>query len=245
MSATTELCWTPPAVEQAVNFGTGSTPWAAALVCAVALGAWASVACAAPPSSPPVEVITLSDKVGLMPAEVSAADKSLDAKPASSMSSSLRAGSANKEVHAGSGAPHADAPFPHQKAPTQASPAPAEEKAAAHSPSTGVYLVKRGDTLDKVVQKALGDSPLKSELLKRELVALNPEAFTKGSQKILKSGVLLKLPNNDDLLRSQLGQGQTSSAQGSYKQFVGYETYPDVIINPQGQEKRKTWVQYP
>jgi hypothetical protein len=57
--------------------------------------------------------------------------------------------------------------------------------------------------------------------------------------------VLLKLPNNDDLLRSQLGQGQTSSAQGSYKQFVGYETYPDVIINPQGQEKRKTWVQYP
>ena len=180
-----------------------------------------------------------------MPADVSAADKSLDAKPASSMSSSLRAGSANKEVHAGSGAPHADAPFPHQKAPTQASPAPAEVKAAAHSPSTGVYLVKRGDTLDKVVQKALGDSPLKSELLKRELVALNPEAFTKGSQKILKSGVLLKLPNNDDLLRSQLGQGQTSSAQGSYKQFVGYETYPDVIINPQGQEKRKTWVQYP
>ena len=57
--------------------------------------------------------------------------------------------------------------------------------------------------------------------------------------------MLLKLPNNDDLLRSQLGQGQTSSAQGSYKQFVGYETYPDVIINPQGQEKRKTWVQYP
>ena len=211
----------------------------------VALGCCASGANAATPSSPPLEVITLSDK-GLLPPE-SSDDKSPASKPASSLSSGLRVGSVSKDVHKEADAPRADSPFPAKKAPAPApaSAAPVSSPPAASASQPTTYLVKSGDTLDKVVQKALGDSPLKSDILKREIVALNPDAFSKGSQKILKSGVYLKLPNNDDLLRSQLGLGQSSSQQGSRKQFVGYETYPDVIINPQGMEKRKSWVQFP
>ncbi len=209
----------------------------------VALSCCASGAIAATPSSPPLEVITLSDK-GLLPPE-SSDDKSAASKPTSSLSSGLRVGSGSKDVHKEADAPRADSPFPAKKAPAPASAAPASSPPAVSASQPTTYLVKSGDTLDKVVQKALGDSPLKSEILKREIVALNPDAFSKGSQKILKSGVHLKLPNNDDLLRSQLGLGQSSSQQGSRKQFVGYETYPDVIINPQGMEKRKSWVQFP
>jgi Tfp pilus assembly protein FimV len=170
-------------------------------------------------------------------------------KPASSMSSSLKAAPVNKDLHKDSDVPRADAPFPKQKASTPASmPDSAtmpSAMASSNSASTpGTYRVKKGDTLDKVVQKALGDSPLKSEILKREIVAMNPDALTKGNPKILKVGALLNLPNNDDLLRKQLGMG-TSSSPGARRQFVGYETYPDVIINPQGMEKRKGWVQFP
>ena len=210
----------------------------------LALGCYSAGSFAATQSSPPLEVITLSDK-GLLPPEGSGEDKSAAQKSASSLSSSLRAGSASKDLHKDSDGPRADAPFPSKKA-SMAAPASVSTTSSAGSYShTSTYVVKKGDTLDKVVQKTLGDSPLKSEILKREIIALNPDAFTKGSQKILKSGVTLTLPSNDDLLRSQLGMAQSSSQQGSHKQFVGYETYPDVIINPQGMEKRKSWVQFP
>ncbi len=203
------------------------------------VGCFALTANAASSGSPPLEVITLSDK-GLLPPAASSEDKS-DLKPVTSTSAVVRASNANKELHSDSGALRADAPFPNKKAP--AAPAAAATRAATNVAQPATYLVKSGDTLDKVVQKALGDSPLKSDILKREIAALNPDAFSKGSQKILKTGVLLKLPNNDDLLRNQLGQ--TSRANGSNKQFVGYETYPDVVLNPQGLERRKSWVQYP
>ncbi len=202
------------------------------------MGCFALSANAASSGSPPLEVITLSDK-GLLPA-ASSEDKP-DLKPVGSTAAVLRASSANKEPHSDSGALRADAPFPNKKAPAQAAAAPTGSSSSVAAPAT--YLVKSGDTLDKVVQKALGDSPLKSDILKREIAALNPDAFSKGSQKILKTGVLLKLPNNDDLLRSQLGQ--TAQSNGSRKQLVGYETYPDIVLNPQGLEKRKSWVQYP
>lgn len=243
MSGTTQRGFAVEPHSQLLGRASRSGPVSCLILALVALGCCASSATSATPSSPPLEVITLSDK-GLLPPE-SSEDKSAASKLSSSLSSGLRMGSGSKDVQKQADAPRADSPFPAKKAPALVSAAPVSSPPTASTSQAATYWVKSGDTLDKVVQKALGDSPLKSEILKREIVALNPDAFSKGSQKILKSGVHLKLPNNDDLLRSQLGLGQSSSKEGTRKQFVGYETYPDVIINPQGMEKRKSWVQFP
>lgn len=238
MSRTTQRGLSLKPHPQALNAVVRTACVSGLVLSAWVMGCFAISANAASSGSPPLEVITLTDK-GLLPA--SSSEDKPDLKPVSSTGAVLRASSANKELHSDSSALRADAPFPHKKAPAPAAAAPTHAATPVAAPAT--YLVKSGDTLDKVVQKALGDSPLKSDILKREIAALNPDAFSKGSQKILKTGVLLKLPNNDDLLRSQLGQ--TAQANGSRKQFVGYETYPDIVLNPQGLEKRKSWVQYP
>lgn len=72
------------------------------------------------------------------------------------------------------------------------------------APTAQTYRVKPGDTLDKVIRQTLVDSPLKVELLRKAYVQQNPQAFVKTSPPILKSGVVLAVPNHDDLLRQYL-----------------------------------------
>ena len=66
------------------------------------------------------------------------------------------------------------------------------------------YRVKSGDTLDKVIRHTLADSPLKIELLRQAYIAQNPQAFIKTSPPVLRAGVVLAVPNHDDLLRQYL-----------------------------------------
>jgi len=73
--------------------------------------------------------------------------------------------------------------------------------AASNAPT---YRVKPGDTLDKVIRQTMSDSPLKVELLRRAYIQQNPQAFVKTSPPILRAGVVLAVPNHDDLLRQYL-----------------------------------------
>lgn len=66
------------------------------------------------------------------------------------------------------------------------------------------YKVKPGDSLDKVIRQTMGESPLKVELLRKAYVQQNPQAFIKTSPPILRAGVVLAVPNHDDLLRQYL-----------------------------------------
>ncbi|MEY4075536.1 MAG: hypothetical protein RJA29_2893, partial [Pseudomonadota bacterium] len=71
---------------------------------------------------------------------------------------------------------------------------------SAEPASKASYLVKPGDTLDKVVRTAFPNSPLRPDLLRDEITRLNPAAFTKGSPKVLMAGANLQLPEHDALL---------------------------------------------
>lgn len=92
--------------------------------------------------------------------------------------------------------------------------------------SKASYVVKSGDTLDKVVRVAFPDSPLRPDLLRDEISRLNPAAFTKGSPKMLMAGVTLQLPAHDALLSKHLGKPAGGNSDS-------------------GTETRRHWVRYP
>lgn len=93
------------------------------------------------------------------------------------------------------------------------------------------YQVKPGDTLDKVVRNALADSPLRADVLKEEIVKMNPHAFTKGSKSTLMAGATLHLPRNEDLLGKHLKAAQDA---------VGTAGRESATSN-----ERRNWVRYP
>lgn len=91
------------------------------------------------------------------------------------------------------------------------------------------YVVKPGDTLDKVVRNTLSDSPLRADLLKDEIVKLNPQAFTKGSKSTLLAGATLRLPRHEELLLKHLKPAIESSGGAT----------------PALANERRQWVRYP
>ena len=98
---------------------------------------------------------------------------------------------------------------------------------AAGTPAAQTYLVKPGDTLDKVISQTMGDSPLRIDLLRQAFVQQNPQAFVKGSSRVLLAGRTLVVPNHDALLRQYL---KPRSAAAS-------------VAGDDGE--RKNWIRYP
>ena len=98
----------------------------------------------------------------------------------------------------------------------------------AEPASKANYVVKPGDTLDKVVRAAFPNSPLRPDLLRDEITRLNPAAFTKGSPKVLMAGANLQLPEHDALLSKHLGKPPTVSGSADT-----------------GSDARRHWLRYP
>ena len=104
---------------------------------------------------------------------------------------------------------------------------PAMAQPGAEAGSKHSYVVKSGDTLDKVVRAAFPNSPLRPDLLRDEITRLNPAAFTKGSPKLLMAGANLQLPEHDALLGKHLGKPASGGSADT------------------GSEARRHWVRYP
>jgi Tfp pilus assembly protein FimV len=169
----------------------------------------------------PLELVALSDKGGLLPPEEkSSKDEALKNTAIKSLTSP------KKPMLVASSADNLGA-----TAPTKGN-------------SRTSYVVKPGDTLEKVIAQQLSDSPMKPELLRKELMALNPIAFTKGNPKMLLAGATLKLPNSEQMVNKQSGNA-TWSADKANLALSGYTTYPPLYPNVQASEKRRHWVQYP
>ena len=111
-------------------------------------------------------------------------------------------------------------------------PAPAPESAAAQPGLS--YVTVAGDTLDRIVKKAMADSPLKEELLRQALMQANPKVFTAGAKTRLKPGTTLALPDHQALLRQILLPVLDAREAGAY--------FPPP---PTSQEERRRWVRYP
>jgi hypothetical protein len=100
------------------------------------------------------------------------------------------------------------------------------------------YQVMSGDTLDKVIQKTMPDSPLRMDILRNAFVQQNPQAFTKSPPRALMAGAVLNVPNHDDLVRSYMVPGHSPGNSGMHR-GGGYST-ADMNMN-----ERKNWVRFP
>ena len=81
---------------------------------------------------------------------------------------------------------------------------PLPQKDLGGLPEFGNYKTKPGDTLDKVLQKFYGSTPLRSDILRDALVQNNPKAFTKGNPKNMIPGSTLSLPDPLELAKKLL-----------------------------------------
>ena len=95
-------------------------------------------------------------------------------------------------------APPAQAP----EAPPAAAGPPGQPPAAptAQAPALpeGAMLVKKGDTVERIISRRLASLPFKQDILRKALVDKNPDAFADAKKRKLKVGAILQLPTLDD-----------------------------------------------
>jgi len=176
----------------------------------------------------PLELVTLSDKGGLLPPP----DKNAKEEPVKSSAAKTLSGA--KRV------------APSMGAEGHVARSKANSNPSASDSASSTYVIKPGDTLDKVIAMYFADSIVKTEVLRKEVMAMNPGAFSKGNPKMLLSGVTLKLPEPAQLLsKSSKPMGTTWSGEKANLTLSGYTTYPPVYVNVESSEKRRHWVQYP
>lgn len=114
---------------------------------------------------------------------------------------------------------------------------PARVSAADSPPSAGnSYTVKAGDTLDKVIRQQLSGSPLRAEILREALISQNPGAFTKGSPKMLMTGAVLQLPDQEALMRKHFQPSFAPAAAPVVADHASAE---------RSAATRRNWVRYP
>ena len=79
-----------------------------------------------------------------------------------------------------------------------AQPAPPAPPAQAPGPLDDTWLVKKGDTLERIVSRRLASLPFKPNVVRKALVDKNPEAFKDAKARKLTVGSTLKLPTLED-----------------------------------------------
>ena len=90
--------------------------------------------------------------------------------------------------------------FPPNLAPKAVAPVAPVRPAVVASGLT--YKALRGESLDKVIQKTMADSPLRIELLRNAFIELNPQAFPGGQASRMRSTEPLNVPDSVQLLRA-------------------------------------------
>jgi Tfp pilus assembly protein FimV len=116
-----------------------------------------------------------------------------------------------------------------------ATPKPA---ASIATPSAKTYKPKAGETLDQVIAKTMGSSPLSMTILRQAFIDQNPQAIVAGKPPklpTLRKGATLNLPDHDLLLRGVLASISPVTAPS--------ETVPRAAQSTP--EERKRWVQFP
>lgn len=119
----------------------------------------------------------------------------------------------------------ASKPHEHEEAAVMAMPSHEE-----HGEVKGkIYLVRSGDTLDRVIQKNMPNSPLKIELLREAIAHANPQVFTHPGSYHIRAGQVLQIPEMAQVVRSAVGpylQNSENLAQND-------------------EQARRRWVRYP
>ena len=128
---------------------------------------------------------------------------------------------------------HGAQPAPAAAAPAAASKTHSAPALAAPALPPGSYKPKPGESLDAVITKTLGDSPLKLAVLRAAFIQQNPAAFVEGKAPLLRKGAVLMVPDHNALLLSLMPPTPVPVA--AMESQAG----------PSPDDDRKRWVKYP
>jgi Tfp pilus assembly protein FimV len=127
------------------------------------------------------------------------------------------------------------------------------------------YTTRKGDTVEKILQKFYPASPLRADVLRDALVQNNPKAFPKGNAKSLVIGSNVSLPDPLELSRKLLlpvvsAVNKPDSASAVSPAAVAVAPVAPTPANPSGgggaaahsaghnmamQDTKRHWVRYP
>jgi hypothetical protein len=95
---------------------------------------------------------------------------------------------------------------------------------------------KKGETLDKLIARAMSDSPLRADILRDAVVLKNPELFPGGKVRALPPAAKVLIPNVEDLrqflINKTLAKAETAATPSS------------AAASPSADERRG-WIRYP
>ena len=66
--------------------------------------------------------------------------------------------------------------------------------------NSGYYLVQPGDTLDEIIVRLVGDTPIRKRVLREAFVHANPNSFRNSNPNYMLAGIRLRVPNADDII---------------------------------------------
>ena len=65
---------------------------------------------------------------------------------------------------------------------------------------SGFYIVQSGDTLDEIIMKLVGETPIRNRILRDAFVQANPNSFRNRNPNYMLAGVRLRVPDSGDIL---------------------------------------------
>lgn len=90
----------------------------------------------------------------------------------------------------------------------------------------GTYQVRRGETLDMVIRKVAPNSPIQRDVLRQAFVKANPHAFRRNNPNWMYAGVVLKVPDVDDLRRVIFRDATGSLKKNVSDEKAGWVRFP-------------------
>lgn len=117
--------------------------------------------------------------------------------------------------------------------------------AAAMAAARKTVVVGRGETLDSVIRRSMGEQPFKEAYIRGILVELNPKAFPGGPTSRLAPGTSLMVPTTDDLLRPLLAHSAAATATPTAAGAAPRPPGPAAAAPPPTGPDRRGWVRFP
>lgn len=117
---------------------------------------------------------------------------------------------------------------------TQAMPNTSAGPATAPSGARQVVVVKRGETMSRIVRAHFKDSPFSNDFIYKAFVALNPQAFPRKTHNIVTAGASLQVPTTADLIAMVGGSTPASGSSASATAAAQSSSSP-----------QQNWVRFP
>lgn len=116
---------------------------------------------------------------------------------------------------------------------TQAMPHSSGGASAAPSGARQVVVVKRGETMARIVRAHFKNSPFSNDFIYKAFVALNPGAFPRKTHNIVTAGASLQVPTTADLMAMVEGHSHSGA------------TSAGAAASHSSPSQQKNWVRFP